>query len=335
MKINFFEVYGEDEKYFREKFRKHGKFKLRFFKGPVNPKNLALASDSEAIVVFVNSNISDKVLEKLPKLKYIVTMSTGYDHIDLEACKKRKIKVSNVPHYGANTVAEHTFALILALSRKIPEAILRTKQDEFSIQGLEGFDLKGKTLGIIGVGNIGQHVVKIAKGFEMKVVAYSLKKDVKLARKLGFSYASFDNLLKSSDIISFHVPLTTNTKGMINMKNIKKLKRGIYLVNTSRGEIIDTTALKYGLENEIISGAALDVLEGEEDLKDERELLKNAENKKDWNIFMENHLLLKDKNVIVTPHIAFYTKEAVQRIKDTSFDNLLAFSKGKALNKVI
>ena len=261
-------------------------------------------------------------------------MSTGFDHIDLDFCKEKRIMASNVPYYGENTVAEQTFALLLALSRKIYDAIERTKRDDFSITGLMGFDLKGKTLGVIGPGHIGQHVIKIAKGFEMNVVSFSNHIDKKLSKECGFRWAkSFNDLLKESDIITIHVPLTDDTRHLINMNNIKYIKKGAYLINTSRGEIIETKALMYALAKGTLAGAGLDVLEGESNIREERQLLGNGK-ERDWEIFLENHLILKEHNVIVTPHSAFFTKEALQRILDTTIGNINSFVKGKVENSV-
>lgn len=330
MKIAFFELEKWEEEYIEDHLKGH---KLYFFDKPLNVRSLDKIKDIEVIACFIYSELDEGVLRDLPKLKFIATMSTGFDHVNIEYCKKIGIKISNVPSYGENTVAEHTFGLILNLSKKLNDSIDRTKRDDFSLNGLMGFDLKGKTIGVIGVGNIGRHVVKIAKGFEMNVIAYSLYPDNKLSKELGFKWVSFDELLRKSDIITFHVPLNDSTRHMINMNSIKKIKKGAYLINTARGEIIDTGALLYGLERGIIVGAGLDVLEGENDIKDEKSLLKNT-NKKDWENFLQNHLLLKEKNVIVTPHSAFYTREALQRILDITIDNINGFVKGKVVNRV-
>jgi D-lactate dehydrogenase len=333
MKIAFFELKKWEQDYIKEKLKGH---KLIFYERKLSKRDLQNIKDVNVLAVFIYSELKKDILEKLPKLKLTTTMSTGYDHIDLETCKKRNIRVCNVPYYGENTVAEHTFGLILSLSKKLPQAIERTKQDDFTLKGLMGFDLKGKTLGVIGPGHIGQHVIKIAKGFDMKVIAYGRHPDKKLAKKLGFKYVSFNYLLKNSDIITIHVPLTKGTYHMINMDNIKLIKKGAYIVNTARGPIIDTTALIYGLDHGILAGAALDVLEGECDIQEERQLLhKDFLKKCDWQTLIENHVLLKEKNVIVTPHSAFYTKEALQRILDTTVKNIKSFMKGRVMNKVI
>ena len=330
MKISFFELEKWEEDYIKKNLKSH---KMYFYNGPLNSKNLNDIKDMGAIVCFINSGLNKDILAKFPKLKFIATMSTGFDHINVDYCKKRKIKVSNVPSYGENTVAEHTFGLILTLSRKLDDSIERTKEDNFSLEGLMGFDLRGKTLGVVGAGRIGQHVIKIAKGFEMNVICYSKEDLSKLSKDLGFLSVSFLELLKKSDIITFHVPLTKETEHMINMKNVNKIKKGGYIINTARGGIIETAALSYGLENGIIAGAGLDVLEGEDDMKEHKSLLYNYD-KKAIDNFVRNHLLLKEKNVVITPHSAFYTREALQRILDTTIENVNSFSKGKVLNNV-
>lgn len=336
MRITIVESDNAEKKYLEEKLKKNKSAKLRFISGELNKESLSKIKDTEALILFVNSRVDSTVLEALPKLKFVATKSTGFDHIDVKSCKERGIKVSNVPFYGENTVAEHAFGLILCLSQKLYEGIERTRKDNFSLDGLEGFDLKDKTLGVIGAGHIGQHVIRMALGFQMKVIAYSPKKyqDSKIAKKIGFRYVSLDNLLENSDVITVHAPLTAETKHMINMKNIRKIKRGSYLVNTARGAIIDTQALKYALDRGILGGAALDVLEGEEDIREESELLKKDLEGDRLKDFLTNHLLLKKENVLVTPHSAFYSREAVNRIRDETVENIKAFLKGKVKNKV-
>ena len=330
MKIAFFELEKWEEDYIKEKLKMRD---LYFYKEPLTVKNKDKINGVDIAVCFIYSELKSNVLENSP-VKFITTMSTGFDHIDLKYCKEKGIKVSNVPSYGENTVAEHAFGLILTLSRKLDKAINQTKHDDFSLKGLMGFDLKGKTLGVVGAGHIGQHVIKMAKGFDMNVIAYSASQDKKLSKDLGFEWASFNDLLKKSDIITFHVPLTPETRHMINMGNIKKIKRGAYLINTARGEIIDTQALLYALDNDILAGAGLDVLEGEENIREEKALLSRKKDERDWKTFLQNHMLLKDKDVIITPHCAFDTKEALQRILDTTIENIKSFTKGSVMNSV-
>ena len=324
MKIAFFEMSQWEKERLKLGLKKH---KLTFFNHELNANNVKKVKDYDVICIFVDSVVDEEVLGQLKNLKLICTMSTGFDHIDLEACKK--VKVANVPLYAQYSVAEHTFALILALSRKIVEAVERTKEGDFDLKGLTGFDLKGKTLGVIGVGNIGKHLIKMAKGFEMNVIANTRKKDKKLAKKLKFKYVTFDNLLKNSDVISLHVPLNDSTKHMINTKNINKIKKGAILVNTARGGIIETSAILKALNSGRLSGVGLDVLEEENAIKEEAELLKNDY---DLQTVVQNHVLLNHDKAIITPHNAFNSQEALNRIMDTTIDNIKDFSKGKLKN---
>ncbi len=292
---------------------------------------------TENLSVFINSKIDKKLIAEMPHLRYITTRSTGFDHIDLKAAQEKGIVVCNVPTYGENTVAEHTFALILSLSRNLRKAYLRTVQNNFSLEGLMGFDLKGKTLGVVGTGHIGLHVIRMALGFGMKVIAFDIKKQNFLSEVLNFEYVSFEDLLKGSDIISLHAPYLPTTKHLINKNNIHLIKKGAVLVNTARGGLIETDALVEALDKKILSGAGLDVLEEEEYVLEEKRLLKGAETEEHWKHLrttLKNHVLLHRENVIYTPHMAFYSYEAVQRILDTTIENILSFESGKILNQV-
>ncbi len=332
MKIAFFEVESWEESYLQKRLKRHT---LKFFNCPLQDSDLTKLIDYDLITSFIYSEFTETRLKRLPKLKGIVTMSTGYDHINLRVCQNLGIKVCNVPYYGENTVAEHTFALILALSRKIIDTVQRARQNDFSLKGLRGFDLKGKTIGVIGPGHIGQHVIRMAKGFEMNVLAYAKHPDLKLARILRFKYTDLNTLLASSDIITIHCPSTSETKHLINKKNIKLIKKGAYLINTARGDIVDTKALLYGLQKKILAGAGLDVIEGEADIREEKQLLhKQFVENAEIQLLIENHVLLQKHNVIYTSHNAFNSKEALQRILDTTIENIQGISKGKPRNQV-
>jgi len=274
------------------------------------------------------------LLKKLPKLKLLVTRSTGFDHIDIRACKKQGIVVCNVPYYGENTVAEHTFALILSISRNIHKSYLRTLRNDFSIEGLKGFDLMGKTLGVVGTGHIGLHVIRIARGFSMNVIAYDIHSNQIAAEVLGFSYVSFNELLRKSDIITLHVPYNKHTHHMINRENIKLIKKGSILINTSRGGVVETEALINALDRGILAGAGLDVLEGEELIKEEKQLLYDKANLEKLSQLVKDHILLSRDNVVFTPHIAFYSNEALERIINTTIINIIGFINGNYLNSV-
>jgi len=332
MNIGCFELEPWEESHFKRAFPKD---KISFSEKRLSTKNISKYQNLEIIAAFVHSELNKEVLDKLPKLKLIATMSTGFNHIDLEECKKRKITVCNVPVYGENTVAEQTFALILALSRKIVECVNRTHLGSFRLQGLRGFDLKDKTLGIVGCGNIGKHVARIAKGFEMRVLVFDMYKDLKFAKEMGFSYVTLERLLKESDIITLHVPENKHTHHLINKEKLELMKKSAFLVNTSRGGIIDTKSLITALKKKEIAGAALDVMEDECEILEETQLLKKEFGGHcDLNKIVKNHPLLKMKNVIITPHNAFNTNEALMRILQTTLDNIKAFRKGKVINSV-
>ncbi len=216
MKIAYFELEMWQEKFPKDEYI--------CFKKPLLKSHIKKISDCDILVVFIYSKINSEIINKMPKLKLICTMSTGFDHIDIEYAKSRRIKVCNVPSYGENTVAEHTFSLILALSRKLYPSIKRTHEEKrFETDiSLRGFDLKGKTLGLIGGGNIGLNVAKIAKAFDMKILVFDIYKDKNASKKIGFEYVSMNMLLKKSDVISLHVPYNKRTHHMINKENISK-----------------------------------------------------------------------------------------------------------------
>ena len=331
-KIAFFELEQWEKDYFLKNLRH---CKLQFIDDHLNEKNAANVKDADAIGIFIYSAVNKKILKQLPNLKLIATLSTGFDHIDLKVCRKRKITVCNVPHYGENTVAEHTFALILNLTRKIHKAYDRTVKGDFSLDGLRGTDLQGKVLGVVGTGSIGQHVIRIANGFEMKVIAFDKLKNTKFAEEMEFEYSSFDNLLRNSDIITLHVPYNKSTHHLINKKAISKMKKGSFIINTARGSIIDTSAIVYGLKSGKIGGAGLDVLEGECFIKEEKQILsKHFLKECDLKTVLQNHVLLKQENVIITPHNAFNSWEALHRILDTTILNVNSFLKKKPVNVV-
>ena len=331
-KIAFFETEEWEKPYLKGKLKGN---ELYFFGDILNEKSASKARDADIISVFIYSKINRKVLGKLKKLQLIATRSTGFDHIDLKECKKRKIIVCNVPYYGENTVAEHTFALILNLTRKIHKAWERTRRLDFSQAGLRGTDLRGKTLGVIGVGSIGKHVIRMANCFEMKIIAYDIFKNKKLAKELNFRYAGFDYLLKNSDIITLHCPYNSKTHHLINKKNINKIKKGALLINTARGALVETDALVKALDKATLSGAGLDVLEEECHVKEDHQVMsKNFPRKCDMHLILENHILAKKDNVIVTPHNAFNSVEALQRILGTTADNIKGFLKRNVVNEI-
>lgn len=271
--------------------------------------------------VFMDSPVGADVIAALPELKMVATLSTGFDHIDLAAAAARGITVSSVPAYGENTVAEFAFALILALSRKIREASARVQvEHRFATDGLCGFDLAGKTIGVVGTGRIGKHAVRMAKGFGMNIVAYDVYHDDAFAAEMGFPYVSLEDLLKQSDVITVHAPYLPSTHHLINSGNIGLVKQGAILVNTARGAIVETAAMVSALKSGQLGGAGLDVLEEEAGMK-AGDMAADAD-------------LIAMPNVIVTPHNAFNTKEAFLRILDTTIDNIVAFVNGAPTNVV-
>lgn len=301
----------------------------------LKPEDLEGKEDTTHLAVFVYSQITSEILDKLPHLQAIFTMSTGYDHIDIAACKERNITVHSVPFYGENTVAEHTFALILALSRQIIPSVARTRTFDFNPAGLEGFDLKGKTLGIIGMGHIGSFVARIAKGFSMNVVAYDPFPKEELATEIGFTYTSLEDLLPQSDIVTLHTAYRPETHHIINQESIQLFKYGSYLINTARGGLIETSAIIKGLEDGTLAGAALDVLEEECFIKEEKELLSQSFLKTcDLTTVVQDHLLIQDPRVIVTPHNAFNSREALERILETTVTNIKSHLEGTLINQI-
>ncbi len=333
MKIAFFEI-QDWEKEILKKSSLASCGELLFFSEELDEKNVGKVADCEIVSIFIYSQINKIVVEKIPRLKFIATRSTGFDHMDMETCKKKGIQISNVPFYGENTVAEHTFALILSLSRNIHKAYVRTVKGDFSLEGLMGFDLKGKVLGVVGAGHIGLHVVKMARGFGMEVLAYDVQKNSFMEEVLGFKYVSLEELLAQSDIISMHAPYNAKTHHLINKENIKKIKRGSLLINTARGALVDTEALVQALDEGILSGAGLDALEEENLVKEEKQILSSQFPREKLETLVRNHILLHRENVVITPHIAFYSQEALQRILETTISNLNAFLNHQPVNLV-
>lgn len=304
-------------------------------KEPLQSQNAYRYEDAEVISCFIYSDLSAGILKRFKNLRLVATRSTGFDHIDLEYCKKNGIVVSNVPFYGENTVAEHVFALLLSLSRHIPQAIQRTREGNFSFKGLEGFDLYKKTIGIIGTGSIGIHTARMAKGFGMNVLGFDLFPNEEMARKIDFSYVSLKELLRNSDVITLHVPGGVSTSHLLSDEEFSLMKDGVIIINTARGSVINHKALLRALYDGKVRGAGLDVLPGEPLIREEAELLRASfVQKHDLESLVIDHALAHHKNVIVTPHSAFYTKEAVERILMTTHDNIAYFLDGRPQNVV-
>ncbi len=335
-KVAFFELekfgLGSKREYISKFLKGH---EVIFIDEPLTEKNAEKASDCEAVAFFIYSQINDAVLKKLSKARMITTMSTGFDHIDLDVCRKKNIFACNVPAYGDNTVAEHAMALLLAISRKIIPSVERTKKGNFDLEGLRGFDLKGKTLGIIGSGRIGRNVAHYAEAFGMRVIAFDKFPNEALAKECGFTYVALDQLLAESDVVSMHLPESPETHHIINKDNVRKIKKGCVLINTARGGLVETEAILLGLKEGIFSACGLDVLEEEYAIKEEPQLLHETFLKtRDVKTLLATHILLQLPNVLITPHNAFNSSEALLRILDTTIDNVNAFFAGVPKNKV-
>jgi D-lactate dehydrogenase len=297
---------------------------------PLSMDNAEDYSDTEVISTFIHSKLPAEVIRKLKKAKLIATRSTGYDHIDMEQCRAQKIIVCNVPGYGENTVAEHVFGLLLCISHKLVQAIDRTRRGDFSQSGLQGFDLEEKTIGVVGTGDIGRHVVRIAGGFNMKVCAFDISPDKELAERQEFEYVEMDELLSRSDVITLHVPANEKTRHLLSDDEFSKMKDGVVIINTSRGSVIDVSAMMRAIADGKVRAAGLDVLAEEPVVGEEAELLRTAFHKKhNLEQLLADHVLLRLRNVVVTPHSAFNTREAVQRILDTTADNVASFLQGR------
>ncbi|MEK7581823.1 MAG: NAD(P)-dependent oxidoreductase [Patescibacteria group bacterium] len=335
MKVAFFKLEPLEKNYIKNHESMAG-HELLFFDHILSKDDIPDNISFEVASVFVDSIIDSEVISKLPNLKMIATRSTGYDHIDMETAKKNGIVVTNVPAYGENTVAEFTFALLLTLSRKIFESHHRIKEEgSFNLNGLRGFDLKGKILGVVGTGRIGVHVIKIAKGFDMKVIANDTFPNKDLAKEMGFEYVSLEEVLEKSDVITLHVPYIKETHHLINKNNTKLIKKGAYLINTSRGSIVETEALVGALKNGNLAGAGLDVLEEEGAIKDELNFLTQGHPEEhNLKTILADHVLIDMPNVVITPHNAFNTFEALQRILNTTLWNISSFAKSEVVNIV-
>ncbi len=333
MKIAFFELEGWEDEVIKQSFPTD---EIYLSKEKLTPETLPKALDFDVICPFIGSKIDASILTNFPNVKLITTRSTGFDHIDLAACQAKGITVSYVPGYGDNTVAEYAFGLLLNLTRRIYWAIDQIKETEsFSLEHLEGVDLKGKIMGIVGTGRIGKEAIRIARGFGMVVYAYDPYPDYNFAKAFDVKYVSLEELLKSADAVSLHCPLTPETQHLINVKNVSLFKKGAYLVNTSRGGVVETDAVIRGLKDSIFSGVAFDVLEEEGDTKDELEFLTDpAAKEANLKTVLENHALMKHPKVLITPHNAFNTKEALQRILATTIGNIKSFASGMPTNVV-
>lgn len=321
--ISFYDTKPYDKKYFNIINEQYG-FTINYFETKLSAQTAKLAEGSDAVCAFVNDDVSAPTIDALHKLgvKIIAMRCAGYNNVDIRYAQG-KIPIVRVPAYSPHAVAEHAMALLLTLNRRIHKAFLRTRDFNFSLNGLTGFDLYGKTVGVVGTGKIGSAFIDICRGFGMKVLAYDVFPNVG-----NVEYVDMDTLLKRSDLISLHCPLNSSTRHIINAKSIEKMKKGVFIVNTSRGALIDSEALLYGLLNEKLGGACLDVYEEESDL------------------FYEDNstTIVKDDilsrliclpNVIVTSHQGFLTGEALTNIASTTLENISEFFADGSLDNQI
>jgi len=326
-KIVFFEARDwEKERFIRliEKkiFSDFPDVEIEFTPLPLREETVSRFAETSIAVIYLNSLVTEEVISQLPNLKYLVTRTTGLDHIDLLCCRKRGVQVSNVPYYASVTVAEHTFALIFALARRMRSNLEKIQRFDFTREGLLGMDLYGKTLGVIGTGNIGSHVCRIGYGIGMKVIAYDINHSPELMEKYEINYVPLETLMSEADIIVVMVPYYRKTHHLINMDNIKFVKEKAMLINTARGPIVDTLAIIWALENgKLQGGVALDVFEGERALLDLSYLKEELPPGVAQRALLTLHLL-KFPNVIFTPHIAYFTEEAMERLFDWIVEDL-------------
>lgn len=321
-KIAFFDTKPYDKVWFD---KLNTDYTIKYIESKLTPDTAHAARGCKAVVAFVNDTVSSETIDELCEIgvKLIAMRCAGYNNVDLKYAKD-KIDVVRVPVYSPYAVAEHTMALLLAINRKIPRAFIRTRDFNFSLNGLTGFDLHGKTAGIIGTGQIGRIFIDICKGFGMNVIAY----DPYPAEGHGIEYVELDKLLTESDVISLHCPLTSSTRYIINEASLSKVKDGVIILNTSRGQLIDSDALLQALKDKRVGGAGLDVYEEETDM------------------FFEDYsgsviqddvlaLLVTMPNVIITSHQAFLTNEALNKIAEVTLFNLKQFFDGEALQNAV
>ena len=328
-KIAFFGAKPYDIASF-DKVNEKYNYDIRYYKGHLNPNNVVLTQDTDVVCIFVNDTADAAVIDAMVDngVKLLALRCAGFNNVDLKAAKG-KLPVVRVPAYSPYAVAEYSLALMLSLNRKIHRAYWRTRDGNFSLNGLMGFDMHGKTIGIIGTGKIARILIRLLKGFGMRILAYDLYPDMKFAGEEGISYVSLDELYRESDIISLHCPLTDQTKYMIDKDSIDKMKEGVMIINTGRGQLINTNDLIEGLKEKKIAAAGLDVYEEEGEYF--------YEDKSD-KIIDDDVLarLLSFNNVIVTSHQAFFTKEALHNIAETTLQNIDDFRHHRPLvNEVI
>lgn len=334
MKMLIFDFRESEREFFdRNEFKD---FEITFIEEPLNEMS-QLSEDqlneTDVVSVFISSNLSEEVISKFKNLRIISTRSTGYNHIDLKYCTQHNIAVFNVEQYGQTAVAQYTIGLMIAIVRNMFPAYFAMQNNMLNFADYEGRDLQNMTLGIIGGGAIGGSVAKIARAFGMKILVNSYKKSDEL--KDFVEFVELDELLRESDIITLHIPYTTETYHFLDAEAFNKMKEGVYIINTARGELVDVVVLYENLLSGKVAGAALDVLECENvtfnnDILDD---IKGS-NPKCLTSALITEKLLGFRNVILTPHIAYNTKEAVETLLETSFNSIRDYAKGMNTNRV-
>lgn len=323
IQVAFYDTKPYDRQYFEAAIG-NGRLVYRFHEFRLNAETAATARGAQAVCVFVNDSLDASCQEELARqgIRLLALRCAGYNNVDLAAAKRLNLSVVRVPSYSPHAVAEHAVALLLALNRKIHRAYNRVREHNFSLNGLAGFDLAGKTVGIVGTGKIGKIAAQIFRGFATVILAFDAFPDLAWAEKAEVNYTSFDALLKRSDIISLHVPLLPETFHLFSTRTFGQMKPGAYIVNTSRGKIIDTAALILGLKSGRIGGVALDVYEEEEGV-----FFEDFSGK----VLQDDELsrLLTFPNVLVTAHQAFFTHEALSEIARVTTENLLKLETGQ------
>lgn len=323
-KIAFFDAHSYDRESFNATNKDFG-FEIEYYKERLTLSSVPLAKGKDVVCIFVQAECDARVIDELVKngVKLIALRCAGFNNVDIKYAQG-KIPVVRVPAYSPHAVAEYAVTLMLALNRKIYRAVNRTREGNFKLSGLLGFDMYGKTAGLIGLGKIAKEVGKILRGFGMNVLAYDLYQDKEFAEKHDVKYTSLDEIYAKSDIISLHCPLTDQTKYIINDESIAKMKQGVMLINTGRGKLINTESLIKGLRSGKIACAGLDVYEEEQNFFYEDRSDKLIDDDK-------LALLLMDPNVIVTSHQAFFTREAMHNISQTTLQNIKDWEEGKPL----
>lgn len=314
IKIAFFDTKEYDKKVFDEYNKQYG-YEITYFESKLNLETAPLTKGFDVVCIFVNDEADTKTLQILNEngVKLLALRCSGFNNVDIE--NRGNLRIVRVPQYSPYSVAEHALALLLNINRKIYKSYQRTKKYNFSLDGLLGFDIHGKTIGVIGTGKIGKVFIQIMKGFGTRVIAYDLFKDENVAKELGFEYVELKELYKRSDIISLHCPLTKETQDIINKQSIENMKDGVIIINCSRGKLIKTDDLIEELSKGKIGGVGLDVYEEEEEY-----FLRDMSNsyKRDADL----SILLSMPNVVITSHQAFFTKEALNEIAYTTCLNI-------------